>query len=87
MSARPGPTVVTVAVRSGEATVVIDGTRVRWRVRGGRKFPQIAWLCDACGTHPTPTCWHAAHAAAEVATYLLGLPAEVVHTPHEGAQQ
>lgn len=79
----PVPVVEAVAVRSGEATVFIDGTRVRWRVSGGQKFPRVRWLCDECGTHPEPTCWHAAHAAAAVATYLLGLPAEVTTTPKE----
>lgn len=75
-----GPTVETVAVRANEATVHVDGVRVRWRIPDGRNYPSVTWLCDECGTHDVPTCNHAAHAAATIAQHLLGLPTEVTTT-------
>lgn len=77
MSSHDQPEVDVVVIRSHEATVVVDRVRVRWRATQGSKLHVIRWLCDECGSHPYPTCWHAAHAAAAVATELLGLPAEV----------
>lgn len=67
-------------IRTHEATVRVAGVRVRWRAARGPRLHAIRWLCDECGSHPNPTCWHAAHAAAAVATQLLGLPAEVITT-------
>lgn len=69
-----------IVIRTHEATVLVGGVRVRWRAARGPRLHAIRWLCDECGSHPNPTCWHAAHAAAAVATQLLGLPAEVITT-------
>lgn len=84
MSSHDQPEVDVVVIRSHEATVVVDRVRVRWRATQGSKLHAIRWLCDECGTHPNPTCWHAAHAAAAVATELLGLPAEVTTRTTDG---
>lgn len=77
------PEVNVVVIRTHEATVLVGGVRVRWQAARGPRLHAIRWLCDECGSHPNPTCWHAAHAAAAVATQLLGLPAEVITNPKE----
>ena len=79
MSLTDLPEVDVVAIRSHEATVVVDRVRVRWRATQGSKLHAIRWLCRTLFAVPARWLVGSLRRGTEIA--LASLPEQATGEP------